>query len=203
MGLHWNLALESNISMKSFVAIALAFLVSAISADYTCDDCMTFSGNMQTYLMSEASVAEQTELLVAILCPQSEDAALCETAIRGWWGQICAAMYPKFLDAGFICGTLGACKKTLVAAPTCEECTGSIAAVADLIGSEAQIAEIIDFLKGDGLCGSSADADCAAVMDALMPYAMPTLAGVLVERDEEFCCTQSPSGVCCKCRLPV
>merc|ERR1719216_566960 len=62
-----------------------------------------------------------------------------------------------------------------VAEPTCEDCTGAVNSVGDVIESEAKIAEIMDFLKGDAYCGSLGDADCVAVIDALMPYAMPTL----------------------------
>ena len=57
-------------------------------------------------------------------------------------------MYPVFLEANSVCGILGACGlKSVVKAPTCDECSGSIAAVAGVIESEAQIAEIIEFLK--------------------------------------------------------
>merc|ERR1711988_87581 len=84
-----------------------------------------------------------------------------------------------------------------VAEPTCEDCTGAVNSVGDVIESEAKIAEIMDFLKGDGYCGSLGDADCVAVIDALMPYAMPTLAGLLRERAAQFCCDLSTGGICC------
>merc|ERR1712200_320406 len=178
------------IIMKLVLAIAVACLAPAIKADFTCYDCITFGTAMQGYLMTADSIAEQTELLVAILCPQADDPAVCDSAIRGYWSGIATAMYPVFSQ-------LGVCKKTFLAAPTCDECTGSIGAVADVIESEAQIAEIIAFLEGDGYCGSLGDADCVAVVDALMPYAMPTLAGLLRERAAQFCCDLSTEGVCC------
>merc|ERR1712018_1111971 len=84
-----------------------------------------------------------------------------------------------------------------VAEPTCEDCTGAVNSVGDVIESEAKIAEIMDFLKGDAYCGSLGDADCVAVIDALMPYAMPTLAGLLRERAAQFCCDLSTGGICC------
>jgi len=183
--------------MKLILAIAVACLAPAIKADFTCDDCITFGTAMQGYLMTADSIAEQTELLVAILCPQADDPAVCDSAIRGYWSGIATAMYPVFLEANSVCSQLGVCKKTFLAAPTCDECTGSIGAVADVIESEAQIAEIIAFLEGDGYCGSLGDADCVAVVDALMPYAMPTLAGLLRERAAQFCCDLSTEGVCC------
>jgi len=57
-------------------------------------------------------------------------------------------MYPVFLEANSVCGLLGACvQKSVVKAPTCDECTGSIITVAGVIESEAQIAEIVAFLQ--------------------------------------------------------
>merc|ERR1711973_256791 len=84
MGFHWNLNTLKEVNMKAAI-LSLACLVSAISADITCDDCLVFSGNMQTYLMSDESVAEQTELLVALLCPSAPDSADCEAQARNWW----------------------------------------------------------------------------------------------------------------------
>merc|ERR1712183_322955 len=81
--------------------------------------------------------------------------------------------------------------------PTCEDCTGAVNSVGDVIESEAKVAEIMDFLKGDAYCGSLGDADCVAVIDALMPYAMPTLAALLRERAAQFCCDLSTGGICC------
>merc|ERR1711976_612155 len=123
MGIPKDLLEPALTIMKAFTATLLACLISAISADVTCDDCLTFSGNMQAYLMSDESIAEQTELLVALLCPSAPDPAGCETGIRDNWGAIGLAMYPVFLEANSVCAQLGACKvKTLVAEPTCDEC---------------------------------------------------------------------------------
>merc|ERR1719193_214274 len=43
-----------------------------------------------------------------MLCPAAEDAALCEEYVRGYWVEITAAMYPKFLDPKDVCKRLGA-----------------------------------------------------------------------------------------------
>merc|ERR1711951_202563 len=181
--------LSPSTRMQNTLVIILACLVSAISAEVTCDDCLEFSGNMQSHLMSSESVAEQTELLVSILCPTSPDVAECEDGFRTWWTPIAGAMFPVFLEANSICGQLGACGiKSVLGEPTCEECTGATDA----------LAEIIEFLKGDGFCASDADAaTCVMVVEAALPYAMPVLAGVLVERAVEHCCEFSSSGVCC------
>merc|ERR1712234_52779 len=58
-----------------------------------------------------------------MLCPAAEDAALCEEYVRGYWSEITAAMYPKFLDPKDVCKRLGACTKdirTFLSTPTCD-----------------------------------------------------------------------------------
>merc|ERR1740128_1118754 len=56
--------------MKAIVA--LLAILGAAQADITCEDCLTFGNAMQGYLMSDESITEQTELLVAYLCPTAE-----------------------------------------------------------------------------------------------------------------------------------
>ena len=133
-------------------------------------------GKLGGYLQSADSIEEQVEILVASVCPLLDDPAGCQTGVETWWEGIgkvfsrfkhilrfykswlknldksyfclALAMYPVFLEANSVCGILGACGlKSVVKAPTCDECSGSIAAVAGVIESEAQIAEIIEFLK--------------------------------------------------------
>merc|ERR1712214_248629 len=98
-------------NMKLFLAIAVACLVPAIKADATCEDCLTFGTAMQGYLMSADSISEQTELLVAILCPQAQDPDECDMVIRQYWEGISLAMYPVFLDANDVCALLGAAQR--------------------------------------------------------------------------------------------
>merc|ERR1711915_1051794 len=81
--------------MNSFLYTALACLVATASADVTCDECKEFGGAFQAYLMSADSVAEQTELLAAILCPAAEDSALCEEYVRTFWGELLLPCTPS------------------------------------------------------------------------------------------------------------
>jgi len=181
-------------------AIIFAFLAVSARAEITCDDCLDFGGSFQTYLMSADSVAEQTELLAAMLCPAAEDAALCEEYVRGYWSEITAAMYPKFLDPKDVCKRLGACTKdirTFLATPTCDECRGSITRVAEVISSPEQDAEIVAFLQSDWCPGTEDVETCKQGVADLIPSAMPILGEVLVERNAEYCCKLSSDGVCC------
>merc|ERR1711915_279176 len=174
-------------------------LVSGSRADITCDDCLTFGGNMLDYLMSAESIAEQIEIINANVCPGAEDPAGCEAGIRAWWEGIAMAMYPVFLEPNSVCGELGACMiKNLVGEPTCDECTGSVAAVAALIGSEEKIAEVIAFLNGDGFCEPAlTQPPVTPPLKAPCPMSCPSLAAVLEEGAEGYCCDLSSTGVCC------
>merc|ERR1712002_323918 len=186
------------LSMKVFLTVAVACLAASARADISCDDCLSFGGNMQAYLMSADSVAEQTELLAALLCPNAADAAQCDEYVRTYWKDIAAAMYPKFLDPNDVCQQLGSCKiKGLMGEPTCDECKGAIERVAEVISSADQIAEIVSFLKSDWCPGTEDAAKCSAAIGELIPAAMPILGQVLVTRDNEYCCKLSDSGICC------
>merc|ERR1711872_56443 len=106
-----------------------------------------------------------------MLCPAAEDAALCEEYVRGYWSEITAAMYPKFLDPKDVCKRLGACTKdirTFLSTPTCDGCPGT---------------EDVE--------------TCNQGVADLIPSAMPILGEVLVERNAEYCCKLSSDGVCC------
>jgi len=182
--------------MNTFTALLTACLVAAASADITCEDCTIFGNNMQAHLMSAESIAEQIEIILANVCPEATDPAGCESGITENWEAIAMAMYPVFLNAEDLCMELGACAlKSLVATPTCDECTGSVAAIAAMISAEETINEVVAFLQGDGFC--MGDADCGASAAAGMPLIMPVLADHLTETAAEHCCEFSPSAVCC------
>merc|ERR1711915_92114 len=179
-------------TMKTF-AVILACLVATIRADITCEDCLVFGGAMSDYLQSEASLAEQTAILAAALCPGESDPAGCEEALNTYWSQIGLAMYPVFLDPTAVCGELGVCKvKSVLAEPTCDECTASVVLVSEVIKSDAKIADIVAFLQGD-FCDSVGEEGCVEGVAYFMPKAMPVLAGVLAEKAGEYCCTLSPA----------
>ena len=57
-------------------------------------------------------------------------------------------MYPVFLEATSVCGQLGICAvKSVLGEPTCEDCTGAVGALADVIMSSEKIDEIVAFLQ--------------------------------------------------------
>merc|ERR1711887_971 len=163
----FSVLISPSFAMLKFIVSAC--LIAIASADITCDDCKKFETAMNAYLMSEASLAEQTELLAALLCPTTD-----------------------------VCTRLGACtKRTFLGTPTCDECMGSIARVAEVISSAEQIGEIVSFLQSEWCPGTDDAAECTGAVEQLIPAAMPVLGEVLTERRAEYCCKLSEDGVCC------
>jgi len=181
------------------LSAVLAFcLLATASADVTCDDCRQFGGGLQGYLMSEDSVAEQTELLASIACPSTEDPEHCEELVRSYWSKIAELMYPEFLKPTDVCADIGLCTmKALVGTPTCEDCKGTFNKVAEQIAAFEQVEKIIGFLT-EKFCPTTTDTvECNSMVDKLMPAAMPILAALLNERSAELCCKLSTNGLCC------
>ena len=53
-------------------------------------------------------------------------------------------------------------------------------------------------MQGDAFCGAHSDQEtCGESIEALMPYALPILAGALSSEAEGHCCLFSDSGICC------
>ena len=77
---------------------------------------------------------------------------------------------------------------------TCDECTEGIMAGVDQLLSDEFVAGIVDALSGDGFCGMEEDPEmCSAVIAALIPAALPVLAGVMDPAQiPEICNTAVP-----------
>ena len=80
--------------MKTFAAILLLSLVSAISAEVSCDECKEWVGALQAHLMTDEDLEVQCQLLTDTLCPEAEDPEGCAAGFHNWWALIGKAMYP-------------------------------------------------------------------------------------------------------------
>merc|ERR1712179_203052 len=92
----------------------LLLLFAAIgytSAAVTCDECKDAAAGLVDRLTSEASIAEQTEVLIAALCPASPDPVMCEKGMNMWWGAMAHCLYPHFIGAGDVCSRLGSARR--------------------------------------------------------------------------------------------
>jgi len=178
--------------------VTFSVILASASADVTCDDCRGFGDALQGYLMSEASVTEQTELLASIGCPSVEDPDRCEELVRAYWKDLASAIYPEFLKPTEVCTKIGLCtRKSFLNTPNCEECKDTLTKVSAVIADFEQIQEIVEFLKTQ-FCPSSVDStECETSVELLIPAAMPILSALLTDRSAELCCKLSSTGLCC------
>ncbi|CAN0555293.1 unnamed protein product, partial [Ectocarpus sp. 8 AP-2014] len=178
--------------MKFLVLLAAIGCASAASSNaVTCDECQAGAAGLVDHLLSDASLAEQGEILKAIVCPQLEDADACMGAIDMWFGDMASCIYNHFVLEGDVCSRLGLCKKASIFTPrdwTCEECTDVLARTAAYMADPETIAEGVVYLQGDCFCGADGhSADCGDLVSSVVPLAMPVLAGVLVDQTVELC----------------
>merc|ERR1712121_145641 len=196
MGHSFGINPLATIIMSVAASLALCLLATSVSAEVTCDDCRGFGTALQGYLMSSASVAEQTDLLATIACPSTDDPERCTELVNNYWGSIASLMYPEFLKPTEVCQKIGACTfKALLGVPTCDECKDTFTKVSEVIASFEQVKEIIDFLTVKFCPTTSDNSECVAMVEKLMPAAMPILASILSERSAELCCKLSTNGI--------
>merc|ERR1712106_1171919 len=186
-------------TMKFLVLLAAISCASAASSNaVTRDECQAGAAALVEHLLSEASIAEQGAILKAVVCPQLADAAACEASIDMWFPDMAGCIYNHFVLEGDVCSRLGLCKKAAIFTPrdwTCEECTDVLARTSAYMADEATIAEAVIYLQGDCFCGQDGHTeDCADLVTAIAPLAMPVLAQILVEQTAELC--SEVLGVC-------
>merc|ERR1719305_1557341 len=96
--------------MKAFI---FSSALLALAAADTCSDCTAVVSTIAARLSSEESIAVQQGILVGGLCPTSEDPALCEASLPGFWANIAAILWPGYWDPSAdwmcapICATTG------------------------------------------------------------------------------------------------
>ena len=149
------------------------------------------SAGLVDHLLSEDSLAEQGEILKAVVCPATPDPESCAANVDMWFPDMASCIYNHFVLESDVCARLGLCKKAAIFTPrdwTCEECTDVLARTAAYMSDEATIAEGVEYLSGECFCGAGGHSDdCPDVVSGLLPIAMPVLAETLVEQTVELC----------------
>ena len=92
--------------MKFSTALTALFAISAIAAEPTYEDCVNVVSTIAGALTSEESVATQVEVLLAELCPTTEDPEGCVAGLPDFWAQIAAVLWPGYFNptADWMCG---------------------------------------------------------------------------------------------------
>ena len=74
--------------MKLLFALATILSISATSAEWTCDDCTAVVNSIAAYLTSEESVAKQVDVLLAEVCPQTQNPEECLNGLPESWQRV-------------------------------------------------------------------------------------------------------------------
>merc|ERR1712033_15615 len=145
-------------TMKAFI------FTSALLALATAD-----TSTIAARLSSEESIAVQQGILVGGLCPTSEDPALCEANLPGFWAGIAAILWPGYWDpsAEWMCG------------PICE----------------APEDTIMEFLSGD-FCASTGEDRCPEFVDVVIRQGLPMIYAASNDEAVTETCNAAVEGTC-------
>ena len=85
--------------MKLLFALATVLSITATSAEWTCDDCTAVVNSIAAYLTSEDSVAKQVDILLAEVCPQTQNPEECLMGLPEFWKRIAMVLWPGYYSA--------------------------------------------------------------------------------------------------------
>merc|ERR1712135_138419 len=130
--------------------------------------------------MGEKNVADQIDLLVAVLCPMTIDPIACDDGLRTYWPAMADIIYSTYLEQNAVCGQLGLCGfKGLRSEATCGDCTDGVNGVASLLVDRKAVKEMIELVQIKVCDGAM---NCIYSVKETMPFAMPNIAETLIVR---------------------
>merc|ERR1719370_2125902 len=157
--------------------VTLSTLLALTSAEnWPCEDCHAVVSTLATYLTSEESLANQIDILLAEVCPDAEDPEGCVAGLPEFCAMI---LWPGYWDpeAAWMCATEDICPSQS-RGMTCQECFDGIKAGIEQLLLPSTITGIVEALSGDVFCGATeTPEECANIIAALIPVALPALAG--------------------------
>ncbi|TRY72470.1 hypothetical protein TCAL_04764 [Tigriopus californicus] len=189
--------LALTVGCLALVNHGLAFSITGKADDDACKDCTDGVTQLNKFLMSEAAIAGESQLIKEVICPDLDDPKGCEKGVDAWWGKMATAVFGDDNTATEICSAseIGACKARLPVYQGkwgCDECKRLVGLVGEVIASDDGTKTTVDFLKGDAFCKSSASPNatvCAQYVDALMPAALPVFGESIGLASEAMCQT--------------
>ena len=98
--------------MKLLFALATILSITATSAEWTCDDCTAVVNSIAAYLTSGESLNKQVDILLAEVCPLSENPEECVEELPDFWIGVALMLWPGYYtaDADWMCAPLCAAK---------------------------------------------------------------------------------------------
>merc|ERR1711962_1691930 len=84
-----------NICLDMMKVVALLLFAASASAEWTCDDCKAAAAALGTYTTSADALAQESDILVAELCPQADDPDTCVKELPGLWAAMAPYIFPE------------------------------------------------------------------------------------------------------------
>ena len=83
----------------------------AVASADPCSDCTAMVTTIATYLTSEDSIARQVEVLLAEVCPGSDDPDMCVAGLPAFWAKIAMMLWPGYYnpEEPWMCATEDIC----------------------------------------------------------------------------------------------
>ena len=188
-----------SVIMKFIIALSCLLAVASATSDATCEDCQAVVMTLSAYLSAEESVGRQVEILLAEVCPRSDNPEECVEKLPTFWGKIAMVLWPGYFnpDGEWMCATEDLCGAPGTRGMTCDECRGGIREAIGQLLSEEFVSGIVDALSGDGFCGMDEDPElCAKVIADLIPLALPALAGGFDSEQTGTICNMAVPDTC-------
>merc|ERR1712055_784011 len=98
--------------MKVFLTFFTALLSTVFATtEVGCEDCKALVSTLGKYLSSEESISKQVEILLAEVCPGSQDPDACVEKLPAFWSQIASMLWPGYYnpEEEFMCMQEGLC----------------------------------------------------------------------------------------------
>ena len=97
--------------MKFLIALSALLAVTATTSEWTCDDCNAVVNTLATYLSGQESIDNQVEILLAEVCPRTDNPDDCVEKLPAFWNQIAMVLWPGYwnADAEWMCAQEGLC----------------------------------------------------------------------------------------------
>jgi len=165
--------------MKLLVSLSSLLALVSATSNTRCEDCHAVVSTLSTYLTSTESLANQVDILLAEVCPGADDPEECVDGLPGFWQGIAMILWPGYWDpeAEWMCNTEDICPSQ-IRDMTCQDCFDGIKAGIEQLLLPSTITGIIEALSGDVFCGTFDNSEeCASIIEALIPVALPALAG--------------------------
>ena len=97
--------------MKFLIALSALMALASATSEATCEDCQAVVRTISNYLTGVESIDNQVEILLAEVCPRTEDPENCVEKLPAFWGLVAPVLWAGYYnaDAEWMCANEDAC----------------------------------------------------------------------------------------------